>query len=98
MKSKKLAKTTARTASKPTARDQAMKKISENPRFKVVRPSGTGFVIGGARPVKQNGAAGAARPVAHAAVLGQGAKPRPIARPSAGRALVAREPYADAED
>jgi hypothetical protein len=35
------------TASKGTAREQAMKKISENPRFKEAPSSGTGYVIGG---------------------------------------------------
>jgi hypothetical protein len=39
------------TASKGTARKQAMKKISENPRFKEAASSGTGYVIGGWRYV-----------------------------------------------
>jgi len=38
---------TERTASNGTAREQAMKKISENPRFKEAPSSGTGYVIGG---------------------------------------------------
>ena len=38
---------TERTASNGTAREQAMKKISEDPRFKEAPSSGTGYVIGG---------------------------------------------------
>jgi hypothetical protein len=52
MKSKKLAKTTAQIASSAMTRAQRMKRISENPRFKVAPPSGKGFVIGGAKPIK----------------------------------------------
>lgn len=33
-------------------REQRMKKLSENPRFKIMKPSGKGFVIGGAKPIK----------------------------------------------
>lgn len=40
---------TAQTASKGTAREQAMKKISENPRFKAAPTSGNGYVIGGVK-------------------------------------------------
>jgi len=36
-----------RTASNGTAREQAMKKISANPRFKEAPSSGIGYVIGG---------------------------------------------------
>jgi hypothetical protein len=40
------------TASKGTAREQAMKLISENPRFKEAPSSGTGYVIGGHKTTK----------------------------------------------
>jgi hypothetical protein len=40
------------TASKGTAREQAMKKISENPRFKEAPGFGTGYVIGGHKTTK----------------------------------------------
>jgi len=40
---------TGLTASSGMTRDERMKKISENPRFKIVKPSGKGFVIGGAK-------------------------------------------------
>jgi hypothetical protein len=37
---------------KGTARDQAMKQISANPRFKEAKSSGTGYVIGGHKTTK----------------------------------------------
>jgi hypothetical protein len=37
------------TASKETTREKYMKTISENPRWSEAKPSGQGFVIGGAR-------------------------------------------------
>jgi len=40
----------AQTASSGMTRDEHMKKLSETPRFKVLKPSGTGFVIGGVAP------------------------------------------------
>ena len=43
---------TERTASNGTAHEQAMKKISENSRFKEAPSSGTGYVIGGHKTTK----------------------------------------------
>jgi hypothetical protein len=43
---------TETTESKETVREQLAKEISDNPRFMVMKPSGKGFVIGGARPAK----------------------------------------------
>jgi hypothetical protein len=38
------------TASKETVREKYMKTISENPKWSTAKPSGKGYVIGGARP------------------------------------------------
>jgi hypothetical protein len=43
---------TEQTASSAMTREQRMKKLSDNPRFKIMKPSGKGFVIGGAKPIK----------------------------------------------
>jgi hypothetical protein len=37
------------TASSETVRDKLAKQISNDPRFKIVKPTGKGFVIGGAK-------------------------------------------------
>jgi hypothetical protein len=39
------------TASTETIRERLEKAISDNPRFKLMKPSGKGFVIGGAKPI-----------------------------------------------
>jgi hypothetical protein len=39
-------------ASTETIRERIEREISQNPRFKIVKPSGRGYVIGGAKPTK----------------------------------------------
>jgi hypothetical protein len=38
------------TASSETIRERLEREISHNPRFKIMKPSGKGYVIGGAKP------------------------------------------------
>jgi hypothetical protein len=43
----------APTASSGMTRDEYMKRLSQNPRFRIVKPSGKGFVIGGVKPPRK---------------------------------------------
>jgi hypothetical protein len=46
--------TPAAPAPTPTRRDALMRALAANPRFKIVKPSGKGFIIGGREVVPQN--------------------------------------------